>query len=203
MGSRGIAGWILASIGVFLTGVIVFWLVPDPAGFLTDEMGFNAQTSRIPWAWALALVVAVLYSVYTVRSVPFVNDHKFEFSPLKLLGIWAAVASGIVEEIVFRKKLMDLAAVWELHPGWQVMISAAVFGIAHAAWIMMSGEVKIAVPVILSTTVLGGLLAVVYVMAGRNVLPAIVAHTLVNIAIEPWLILAAVSGMFPGTGRTR
>ncbi|NYH80573.1 membrane protease YdiL (CAAX protease family) [Actinopolyspora biskrensis] len=67
----------------------------------------------------------------------------------------------------------------------------------------MSGEVRIAVPVVVSTTVLGGLLAVVYVVAGHNVLPAIVAHTLVNIVIEPWLVLAAVSGMFPGTGRTR
>ncbi|WP_017974739.1 CPBP family intramembrane glutamic endopeptidase [Actinopolyspora halophila] len=203
MGFRNLAGWILASVDVLLTGIIVFWLVPDPAGFVTNEMGINAQTSQNPWAWALALVGAVLYSAYTVRSVPFVNDHKFEFSPLKLLGIWAAVASGIVEEIVFRKKLMDLAAGWELHPGWQVLISAAVFGTAHAAWILMSGEVKIAVPVVVSTTVLGGLLAVVYVVAGRNVLPAIVAHTLVNIAIEPWLVLAAVSGMFPGTGRTR
>ncbi len=192
--ARKITSWILGSLCVGLTGVIGLWLLQDPVEFVHNRLGVNAQTLRVPWAWVLALVIAAGYSFYTLRAVPFVNEHKWELSPLKLLGVWAAVVSGIVEEIVFRQKLMDLTAAWGAHIVWQILLSAVVFGLAHAVWVLMRGEIRIAVPVIASTTVLGGLLALTYVVAGRNVLPAIVAHTLINLVIEPWLILAAVSG---------
>lgn len=192
--ARKTTGWILGTLCVALTGVIALWFLQDPAEFVHERLGVNAQALRIPWAWVLALVVAAGYSFYTLRAVPFVNEHKWDLSPLKILGVWAAVVSGIVEEIVFRQKLMDLTAGWGANIGWQILLSAVVFGLAHAVWVLMRGEVRIAVPVVASTTVLGGLLALTYVVAGRNVLPAIVAHTLINLVIEPWLILAAVSG---------
>lgn len=77
----------------------------------------------------------------------------------------------------------------------QVLASAIIFGLAHGAWILLRGlEFKIALPVILSTTILGGLLAILYIIADRNILAPIVAHILINLFIEPWLILSAVSG---------
>ena len=39
---------------------------------------------------------------------------------------------------------------------------------------------------------LGFLLALVYVVGDRNVLPAITAHTIINLFAEPWLMLHAV-----------
>src|SRR5690625_7360798 len=50
----------------------------------------------------------------------------------------------------------------------QIIASAVIFGVAHGAWVLLRGEIKIALPVILSTTVLGGLLAILYIVAGRN-----------------------------------
>lgn len=44
----------------------------------------------------------------------------------------------------------------------QVLASALIFGLAHGAWVLLRGEFKIALPVILSTTILGGLLAILY-----------------------------------------
>lgn len=190
----GETGWFLASIYAALTVVVVVWLLRDhPAGFVHERLDINAQALRIPWAWGVAVAVAAGYSLYTMWAVPFVREHVFELSRLKLLGIWAALISGIVEEVVFRQKLMDLLASWGWHAGWQVVVSALAFGLVHAVWILFRGEFAIAPPVIASTTVLGTLLALVYLVAGRNVLPAIVAHTLINLVIEPWLLLAALS----------
>ncbi|WP_343073159.1 CPBP family glutamic-type intramembrane protease [Salicibibacter cibarius] len=59
---------------------------------------------------------------------------------------------------------------------------------------LLRGELKIALPAILSTTVLGGLLAILYIIADRNIFAPIVAHVLINLFIEPWLILAAITG---------
>ncbi|WP_199432902.1 CPBP family intramembrane glutamic endopeptidase [Qaidamihabitans albus] len=107
-----------------------------------------------------------------------------------------AIVGGIVEEVVFRQKLMDLLPSWGTHVVWQVLLSAVVFGVAHAAWVLLRGELAIVLPVVVSTAVLGALLAITYVVGDRNVLPAIVAHVGINLVIEPWLILAGVSGQW-------
>ena len=60
-------------------------------------------------------------------------------------------------------------------------------------WGLFGGKWRIAIGATLATGILGGLLAVVYLLAGRQIAPCIWAHLLINLAIEPWLILAAVS----------
>lgn len=49
-------------------------------------------------------------------------------------------------------------------------------------------------PVIIATTVLSALLAVLYIIGNRNILAPIVTHILINLFIEPWLMLSVVSG---------
>ena len=39
----------------------------------------------------------------------------------------------------------------------------------------------------------GALLAFVYVLGGRQLAPCVWAHMLINLAIEPWLIISAIS----------
>lgn len=51
-----------------------------------------------------------------------------------------------------------------------------------------------ALPVIIATTVLSALLAVLYIIGNRNILATIVTHILINLFIEPWLMLSVVSG---------
>lgn len=196
--ARMVTGWILGSLGVPLTGLIAFLLATDRADLISDV----GPALQVAGAWVLALAGAAGYSAYTLRAVPFVNEHRFELSPLKLLGIWAGVAAAIVEELIFRQALMDLLAGWGTHVVLQILISAVAFGAAHTTWVLLRGDVRIALPVVTSTTILGGLLALVYVVAERNVLPAIAAHALINVAIEPWLILGAVAGN-PGKAKPR
>lgn len=185
---------ILSSISVVLTGFIIFWYVNNPEKFIKEGLGIQLDVFDRPFVWIFALCIAVGYILYTVTFVPFVKKYLFTFSWLKLIGIWAAIVSSTVEEIVFRKVLMDWLMNLDFSITIQIFVSAVMFGLAHGAWVFLRGEFKIAFPVILATTVLGALLAILYIVGDRNILAPIVAHLLINLFIEPWLMLSAVSG---------
>lgn len=193
-GAEQTTGWVLGGLSLALTSSIIFWYVGNPTQFIEHRLGINSEAFNNPIAWLLTIVIAVGYIMYTAKVVPFVNEHLFTFTWLKVIGIWAAFVSGIVEEILFRQVLMDWLMSLHYSVVIQVLVSGVIFGVVHGAWIFLRGEFKIALPVILSTTVLGGLLAIVYVMSDRNILAPIVSHIIINLFIEPWLILSAVSG---------
>lgn len=161
---------------------------------LFHNLGFSTSSLAPLSAWVLSLVVAFAYIGYTFKKVPFVLNMQKEVSVFKLIGIISALASGFMEEVVFRRWLMDIL----FHVGYnevvQVICSGLLFGLGHGVWFLFKKEIKFAIPAILSTTVLGSLLAVVYIVGGRNVGPCIVAHVLINLIIEPWLMLSSVSG---------
>ena len=56
------------------------------------------------------------------------------------------------------------------------------------------GSVVAAIGASTATTVLGLALAIVYIVSGRVLAPCVVSHFLINLIIEPGLILAAVRG---------
>ena len=85
----------------------------------------------------------------------------------------------------------------------QVIISGVDFGLAHTSWILAKGDFKFTLPAILSTSVLGILLAIIYLVGGRNLGPCIYAHVIINIIIEPWLMLSSVSGKWSTQHRLR
>jgi hypothetical protein len=62
----------------------------------------------------------------------------------------------------------------------------------------MTGHLSTAALVgsVTSTFVLGALLASIYLLSRRSLLPVIVAHVGIDLLIEPWLILYALSGGF-------
>lgn len=189
-----ITAWILGYISLSLTAVILWWAFRSPQEFTEQRLGVVDSVFTMPFVWIAAIVVALGYIAYTATAEPMVRKNLFRFSWLKAIGIWAAIVTGIVEEVVFRHMLMD----WLMDIGmatiWQIILSAVVFGIAHALWVMLRGDWKVAIPVVFSTVLLGGLLAGLYILADRSTLPSIVAHIIVNLGIEPWLILAVVSG---------
>ncbi|WP_231889775.1 CPBP family intramembrane glutamic endopeptidase [Oceanobacillus sp. Castelsardo] len=189
-----ITGLVLGSLSVALTGSILFWYFGDPQNFIENRLGIHAEAFNNPIVWILTIIIAMGYIMYTAKVVPFVRDHLFTFSWLKVIGIWAAFVSSIVEEILFRQVLMDWLMSLDYSIFIQVLASALIFGVAHGAWVFLRGELKIALPVILSTTILGALLAILYIIADRNILAPIIAHILINLFIEPWLILSAVTG---------
>jgi membrane protease YdiL (CAAX protease family) len=169
----------------------IFWH-PIP---LFQNLGFERESIAAPLAWILATITAIAYVLYTMRAIPFVASMQREISLFKLLGIISAVVGGIVEEVFFRRWIMDMFMSGGFNPILQIIISGIAFGLAHWSWTLLAKrDFKATLPAIISTSVLGIFLAIIYLAGGRNLGPCIFAHVLINIVIEPWLMLSAVSG---------
>jgi uncharacterized protein len=160
-----------------------------------QNLGFESETIAPPMAWILATIVVIMYVLYTMKAIPFVASMQREISLFKLLGILSAVVGGIVEEVFFRRWIMDMLMSGGFASSIQVVISGVAFGLAHTSWTLLAKrDFKATLPAILSTSILGIFLAIIYLTSGRNLGPCIFAHVLINIVIEPWLMLSAVSG---------
>ncbi|MCL1996596.1 MAG: CPBP family intramembrane metalloprotease [Defluviitaleaceae bacterium] len=186
---------LLLLLGSPMLIVLVIWLVQDSNRFFTEHMGFNSTALEIPLAWVLAVAVAVGYVGYTAKQMPEVRQTMFRFDLLKVVAIFTTViGAGIVEELIFRQLLMNWLYSQGLGTILQIAISGLVFGIGHGIWGLFSkgGSKSMAVGAVIATTILGTALAIIFIVAERNVLPAIFAHALINFCNEPGMMLYAV-----------
>lgn len=161
---------------------------------LFQNIGFERESIAPPFAWIIATITAIAYVLYTMKVIPLVFANQKEISLFKLQGILSALVGGIVEEVFFRRWLMDTLMSRSVPPILQIVISGVAFGLAHTIWILARGDFKFTIPATLSTSGLGMLLAIIYLVGGRNLGPCIFAHVLINTVIEPWLMLSSVSG---------
>ena len=58
----------------------------------------------------------------------------------------------------------------------QVFFSAVAFGVPHGIWAFFRGSFAAGLGAILATGILGGMLAIVYLLSNRNLGPCIAAH---------------------------
>ena len=157
-------------------------------------LGFWPHVSGTPLGWLLALIVSALYVAVAAR-LPSVRENLLRISWLKLLGLTVAISAGILEEVMFRRWLMNYMQDRH-HAGvmLQIIVSGLAFGLAHGVWGLMGKSVRAAIGATVATGILGIGLAIVFVASGRNLAPCIVAHFLINLLIEPGLVLAATRG---------
>ncbi len=172
---------------------VVFLLLGRPVGFLRNLGFFTGPRGTLP-AWCMALVIAAVYSAYSVRNIPLVREHWRAISFFKFLGLLVAFAAALVEEAFFRRMIMDglMRAGWSA--GVQVIASGLVFGLAHASWGLMTGHIVAGVGAMIATGTLGTALGLVYVVGDRCLAPVIVAHFIVTATIQPGITFAAFSG---------
>ncbi|WP_298255509.1 CPBP family intramembrane glutamic endopeptidase [uncultured Arthrobacter sp.] len=175
------------------------WHLRDPARFWEELIGVTNQLADIPLGWVMAFLVAAGYVAYTFWAVPFVRRTAFEPSMLKLLAIPLAVVTGFFEELVFRKFLMDWLDTAGITWWLQILATALAFGLAHSIWGAFSRDLSIIMPVALSTAGLGAALGCVYLASDRVILPAIIAHTAINLVIEPALLRSSLTGYWRNT----
>jgi membrane protease YdiL (CAAX protease family) len=97
-----------------------------------QNLGFERNSIASPIAWILAAIVGIVYVSYTLKAIPFIASMQREISLFKLLGILAAVVGGIVEEVLFRRWVMDTLMFRGFASVTQVIISGIAFGLAHA-----------------------------------------------------------------------
>ena len=173
-----------------LAMILVGYQIP-----MFQNLGFERDSIASPIAWILATIVGIVYVFYTMKAIPFVASMQREISLFKLLGILTAVVGGIVEEVFFRRWIMDMLVLRGFTFIIQVLVSGVVFGFAHTIWALFANrDFKATLPAIISTSILGIFLAIIYLVGGRNLGPCIYAHVMINVIIEPWLMLSAVSG---------
>jgi len=85
--------------------ISLFWH-PIP---LFQNLGFERESLAPALAWILATITAIAYVLYTISAIPFIASMQREISLFKLLGILTAVVGGIVEEVFFRRWIMETA----------------------------------------------------------------------------------------------
>lgn len=184
--------WILVTISAWMTFWILWRFLSDPDTYIERRLGINEDLTGVAsWIWIPTIAIVAVYVGYTLWAIPGVRRYVLRPNLLGLVAIWAAVVSGIIEEVLFRHLLMDWLDERGSSALAQVLISAGLFGAAHALWAFMARDWKVIIPVVTSTAVLGLLLAMLYLAADRSTLPAIIAHTLTNLIIEPGLIATA------------
>jgi membrane protease YdiL (CAAX protease family) len=132
MNDRAKTALILGMTSAFMVSPLVMSLFWQPIP-LFKNLGFSRESIAPPLAWILATITAVVYVYYTMKVIPFVLTKQKEISLLKLIGIFAALVGGIVEEVFFRRWIMDMLMSGGFASIIQVVISGVAFGLAHKA----------------------------------------------------------------------
>jgi membrane protease YdiL (CAAX protease family) len=195
------SAWILAGIAALEGSWVAVNLALGGRRFIAF-LGYGSGRAGTAAGWATASAVTLLF-VLAAWRLPSVRQNMLALTWLKLLALAVAVSAGILEEVVFRKLLMDHLAAIGLGVALQIVISGLAFGAAHGVWGLMAKSVRTALGATIATGAMGAGLAIVYVAAGRSVAPCIAAHFLINALLEPGLVLAATRGEMgrPATSR--
>ena len=174
---------IISSMGAF----IAFNVISDFEGFVA-YLGFVEGRNGTVFSWVFALVLVIFYSASAAR-ISDVKRYMFKADLLKGISVIAAICAGVVEEIVFRKWVMDYLASENFSIVMQILGSGVIFGLAHLVWGLQN--IKAGVNAALSTFLLGLALGIVYWVGDRSLAPCIVAHFLITALIEPGLLISA------------
>lgn len=193
------SAWILAALLAVEGGFVGWWYAVNGPKFLT-YLGLAAGRQGSVPGWILALAVTTAFVAFSLR-LPSVRANLIRPSWLKFLALPMALAAGILEEMVFRGNLMSYLQHQGAGVAVQILASGLAFGAVHGIWGLFSGSSQAALGATSVTGVLGMALALVYVVAGRSLLPCIAAHTLIDALIEPGLVLAACRGEMNGLRR--
>jgi len=186
------SGIILAIITALEGGWVLMNLRVNGWHFIR-YLGFAPGLTGNLAGWIAALFATVIFVAFALR-LPSVRENLFRSSFLKLLAIALAIGSGILEEVMFRRWTMN----WLMAHGYgaviQVLGAGLIFGAAHGVWGLMGKSIRAAIGATIATGLLGIMLGIVFLLAGRSLAPCIVAHFLINLLIEPGLVLAATRG---------
>ncbi len=189
-----------AIIILFIAGSIMYYpllkylyryfVLNKDTGFL-KELGFFSGSSGLWYSWFLAIIIGLGFAYFTSRKIPAVRDNWNEISLFNLFGVYVALSASVIEEAFFRRVIMD--NFFENYPVIiQIALSGIIFGLAHGIWGFLKGSVRIAWEAIKITSILGMILATLYIVADRSLAPCIVAHFILTAIIEPWLIVGLI-----------
>jgi membrane protease YdiL (CAAX protease family) len=160
-----------------------WWIHRKKAAF--GEL-YSTRSNAIGPDLAIGMVLGVLWVVaYGLFDVVSWRE-MFTFDVAKLASVPTTVSAGFCEEFLYRGFLFWLVAAAGGRKASRLAIASIAFGLAHCFWGPWG---------MVWTTILGFTFGLVVLWRG-NVWPAVVAHTLLNLCIEPGLIEKALTGGF-------
>jgi membrane protease YdiL (CAAX protease family) len=185
--------WILISFIAIFGPLVAMPLATTPHAFVS-HLGFTSAGMGGPLAWLLAVLISTYYVWAVAHYFPAVRERMFRPTLLKLIAVIAAVMAGIVEEVIFRKWVMDYLDRGGTGMLLQVLASGLAFGLAHAIWGLWARSFDAVLHSVVSTGILGIALGVVYLAADRSLAPCIVAHFFMTALSEPGLMVGGILG---------
>ena len=165
-------------------GLLVAWLARR--GVSLQDLGWLRPTRAS--AIGLGVLAAAAY-IALEMTTPTGRSYVLELTPLKLLVVVAALTAGVVEETLCRGFVITQLAAARSGVAVQVVASGVVYAALHVAWGPLG---------ILLTLPLGLAFAGIYVYGRRSLTPVMVSHALIDLVLEPGLLLFSLGGSAGG-----
>jgi hypothetical protein len=171
---------------IFVAGLIALHAM----GWLpSDFLGLHRTPPAS--AWALAAIVTLLLGGLLLAGPLRASEVPWERSASRVgLGLVAGAAAGVGEELLFRAFVFSVLATAALPGIFQLLFSAALFGVAHLGWGRLTDprQRRRAVAAAGSTAAFGLVYGLLFLASNRFVLPVVLSHALVDFLIEPALL---------------
>jgi membrane protease YdiL (CAAX protease family) len=159
------------------------------------DIGFGRSSAV--YGWIAAGVLTILFVGFMLMEPLRGRAPLGEISFFHLYNsVIAGLGAGFCEELVFRGFIMSVLSWAGVGRVTQVLASGVLFGLAHVGWVSLGAafDPRLFLATVIPTAVFGMLYAGIYLLGGRSLTPVIVSHTITDMIIEPWLLLAALSG---------
>lgn len=147
--------------------------------------------------WILAAAITALYVWVVFTSVLSGHAGMREVSLFHVGNSLAAgLSAGVVEEIFFRGFVMNQLRWSGFGVAVQVIASGVCFGAAHVGWGLFAAKPQwnLVIGAMVTTSVLGLMYALIYVASRRSLMPVLIGHVLMDVLIEPWLVMITLAG---------
>jgi len=174
--------------GLILLIAIMMWLRHTKQSL--KDLGWGKPTT------AAALVLGILFA-FALLGLCYMNNKRlgveFPVGRIDLLRILVAVLTafaGIVEEIGMRGVLMTELAKIKTRTWLQILISGFCYAIYHSLQFLTSPVTFVQSMAV--STLIGGILAGIYVLGRHSLTPCILSHGLANLLGEPYILMGAM-----------
>ncbi|AGK96825.1 CPBP family intramembrane glutamic endopeptidase [Clostridium pasteurianum] len=170
-------GTLIAEIAMYM--LLIKW-VHQSGKSLTDlGWGVNTNVSAI----ILGIFFSIGYILWTFSN-PLIIQNAMEISLFKIFGVLVGIVGAIVEEIVFRGFVLTELSETKVSIAAQIFISGLAFALIHIGFNITG---------VIITFIMGMVLSVIYIVGRRSLTPSLISHMLINILIEPWLLMFIIN----------
>ena len=190
------AAWLFNLVYIVLVGVVVAWVMRllRTENLTLADIGWRQPTRRL--AIVLAIAFGIFWAGFGISGYYYFNFilrqtkgamGLDQVNVLRLVAPLLGVIIAVGEEVICRGYVMS-----QLHrsgvPAWlQICISGFIFGFYHSLG-------NFSLQSFLPSVFFGLALAGLYILGKRSLTPSILAHGLINLLGEPFLVMSLLAG---------